>query len=178
MLDIDDRSVPTTFRGMVFADLRRAARLIVRVQDEIDPQFRIATPEGDYWLGVTLPDEPQQRLAVLNRVSLFMAWKQAPCFILASELSAPDCVYALGVSHKEVHACYSLIRREPLPWSAQNFSPVAWDDRKRIGQEMIDLLPRGGRSIDRQELTMLEQWFGADGKFPAVHIPTGELRGL
>ena len=71
MLDIDDRSVPATFRDMVFADRRRAARLIVNVQDEIDPQFRIATPEGDYWLAVTLPRETRERFAVLKRVSLF-----------------------------------------------------------------------------------------------------------
>ena len=41
-----DRMVPDprTFKGLVEADLRRAARLIIKVQDEIDPQFRIATP--------------------------------------------------------------------------------------------------------------------------------------
>ncbi len=33
----------TTFRQFVEADLRRAARLVIKVQDEIDPQFRIAT---------------------------------------------------------------------------------------------------------------------------------------
>ena len=178
MIDIDDRSVPATFRDIVFADMRRAARLIVKVQDEIDPQFRIATPEGDYWLAVTLPREAHERLAVLKRVSLFMAWKQAPCFILASERTVPDCVYALGVSHKEVHACYALIRRTPRPWSAKNFGTIEWVDRSQVGQEMIDLLPRGTRSIDRQELAMLDQWFGPHGKFPAVHIPTGEMRGL
>ena len=45
----------TTFKEFVEADLRRAARLVIKVQDEIDPQFRIATPEGDYSLAVTLP---------------------------------------------------------------------------------------------------------------------------
>ena len=45
-----DRMVPEprTFKELVEADLRRAARLIIKVQDEVDPQFRIATPEGDY----------------------------------------------------------------------------------------------------------------------------------
>ena len=45
----------TTFRQYVEADLRRVARLIIKVQDEIDPQFRFSTPEGDYHLAVTLP---------------------------------------------------------------------------------------------------------------------------
>jgi len=35
------------FRDIVEADLRGAARLVLKVQDEIDPQVRIATPEGD-----------------------------------------------------------------------------------------------------------------------------------
>ena len=94
----------TTFKEFVEADLRRAARLVIKVQDEIDPQFRIATPEGDYSLAVTLLAAEHERMAILKRVSTFMAWKQAPSFILASELTVPDCVYALGVSHKEVHA--------------------------------------------------------------------------
>jgi hypothetical protein len=54
-----DRLVPEprTFKELVEADLRRAARLVIKVQDEIDPQFRIATPEGDYWIAVTLPQD-------------------------------------------------------------------------------------------------------------------------
>ncbi len=46
---------PRNFRELVEADLRRPARLIIKIQDEIDPQFRIATPEVDYWIAVTLP---------------------------------------------------------------------------------------------------------------------------
>jgi hypothetical protein len=37
---------PKNFRDIVEADLRRAARLVVKVQDAIDPQFRFASPEG------------------------------------------------------------------------------------------------------------------------------------
>ena len=68
-----DRMVPEprTFKELVEADLRRAARLIIKVQDEIDPQFRIATPEGDYHLAVTLPGESRERTMVLRRVSTF-----------------------------------------------------------------------------------------------------------
>jgi hypothetical protein len=47
----------TTFRESVEADLRRAARLIIKVQDEIDPQFRFSTQDGDYSLVVTLLSE-------------------------------------------------------------------------------------------------------------------------
>ena len=88
-----DRMVPEprTFKELVEADLRRAARLIIKVQDEIDPQFRIATPEGDYHLAVTLARDPRDRMMMLRRVSAFMAWKKALGFVLASELHVPDC---------------------------------------------------------------------------------------
>jgi hypothetical protein len=176
-------SEPRTFKELVEADLRRAARLIISVQDEIDPQFRIATLEGDYYLAVTLPREARERSMMMRRVSAFMAWKKAIGFILASELLAPDCVYALGVMRDEVIACMARITRTPKPWTATNFGAVEWIDRSLIGQEMIDLLPRSGlgdagRAMSKTEIGMLEKWFGKDGIYPAVHIETREVRGV
>ena len=49
------------FREIVLADLLRAQRLIERINDEIDPQFRIASPEGDWWIGITLSDDQRAR---------------------------------------------------------------------------------------------------------------------
>ena len=169
--------------GRVRLRLRRAARLIIKVQDEIDPQFRIATSEGDYWLAVTLPREPRERMMMLRRVSAFMAWKKALAFILASELQVPDCVYALGVMGHEVHACLARAARTPKPWTAANFGTVEWLNRAAIGQEMIDLLPQSalgdaGRAMSKTEMAMLEKWFGKEGIYPAVHIETGEVRGV
>jgi hypothetical protein len=169
---------PRTFKEFVEADLRRVARLIIKVQDEIDPQFRLATPEGDYHLAVTLPRDDHERRMMLKRVTTFMAWKQAASFVLASELTTPDSVYALGVSHREVHACLAPIRREPRPWTKASFGPIEWLPRASIGEEMIGLLPKGSRAIDATELAMLDKWFGARGRFPAVHLPTGEVKGL
>jgi len=34
-------------RELVLADLKRALRLIALIEDDLDPQFRIASPEGD-----------------------------------------------------------------------------------------------------------------------------------
>ena len=168
----------TTFRQFVEADLRRAARLIIGVQDELDPQVRMAAADGDYLVTVTLPPGTTERQRLFRRLSNFMAWKQSPSFTLACELSEPDSVYALGVSHKEVHACASLIQREPRPWTKHNFGSVEWLPRDAIGQEMIDLLPRGTRSFTSRDLEELEAWFGVAGKFPAVHIASGEVKGL
>lgn len=167
----------TTFKDFVEADLRRAARLIVRVQGEIDPQFRLSTPEGDYWIAITLPDDAHERTMMMRRVSTFMAWKQVFGFTLASELEEPDCVSCIGMTHQVVYACLSLITRHPQPLTKKNFSPIEWCDRTQIGSELLELLPRGSRSMDEKEIRMLEKWFGTNGKFPAVHIPTGEVRG-
>jgi hypothetical protein len=169
---------PRALREFVEADLRRAARLIIKVQDEIDPQFRFSTPQGDYHLAVTLPPDDYERRSMLRRVSAFMAWKQALGFTLASELIEPDAVYCLGVTVKEVCACFSRIRREPRPWKKENFGPIEWMDRTQIGEEMIDLLPRAPRAMTPKETAMLERWFGPSGHYPAVHLPTGQLRGI
>jgi hypothetical protein len=169
---------PRTLREFVEADLRRAARLIIKVQDEIDPQFRFSTPEGDYHLSVTLPADLRERHSMLKRISAFMAWKQALGFTLASELIDPDCVYCLGTTAKEVYACLSRVRRQSRPWTKHNFGPVEWIERAQIGQEMIDLLPPRPRAMTPKETAMLHKWFGPDGRYPAVHLPSGELRGI
>jgi hypothetical protein len=55
-----------SLREIVRLDLKRAQRLVCKVHpDPIDPQFRIATPDGDYWIGITLTEkrkEGQRRL--------------------------------------------------------------------------------------------------------------------
>ena len=87
---------PRTFRELVLADLYRGQRLVEKVHpDPIDPQFRIASPEGDWWIAMTLPDDTKQLQRRLDLVRDFMAWKLAPSFILVSELHEPDCVYGL-----------------------------------------------------------------------------------
>ena len=103
---------PKSFREMVEADLRRAGRLIVKVQDEIDPQWRIATPSGDWWLATTLSGDDHGRRSILRALSTFMAWKQAVAFTLASELLEPDCVYCCGVSGSERWAALALLSPE------------------------------------------------------------------
>src|SRR3990170_5863764 len=101
---------PRNFREIVLADLLRAQRLILRVQDEIDPQFRIASPEGDWWIAITLADDLDERKRQMSLVSRFMQWKLSPAFTIASELKVPDAVYCIGVSHRECYGVMSLIR--------------------------------------------------------------------
>lgn len=166
------------FRGIVEADLRRAARLLVQVQDEIDPQLRVATKEGDYWIAATLPPDDYGRQAMLRRLATFMAWKQALAFTFAAELNEPDAVYCVGVSLREQFACLVPIRRVPKPWSEASFGAIEWLPNATIDPAIAGLLPRTPRAMTPKEVSAMAKWFGKDGPFPAVHIPTGEVRGV
>lgn len=178
--------VPNTFRDIVESDLRRAARLIIKVQDEIDWQFRIATPKGDYHLAVTMPDDALEREQMLRRLETFMAWKSALAFCLAVETTlpldgsdgSPDAVYALGVSGREVHNCISRITRKPKPWTAANFGAVEWLPPESADPALLQLLHHAPRPLTPKLVAALEHWFGVSGRFPAVHIPSGEVRGV
>ena len=68
---------PRDLRESVEADLRRAARLIIKIQDEIDWQIRFATPDGDCHLAVTMPNDDHERRSMLRRLETLFLWKQA-----------------------------------------------------------------------------------------------------
>jgi hypothetical protein len=129
-------------------------------------QVRIATPEGDYWFAVTLPGDPYQRSVILRNLSLFMAWKQALGFTLASELYEPGSVYCAGITLKERCACLARINREPRPWVAKNFGTVEWLPEASIDPFLLDLLPRGAREVTSGDIQTHDEWFGMKGKFP------------
>ena len=156
---------PRNFREIVLADLLRAQRLILQAQDEIDPQFRIASPEGDWWIGMTLDVDAEKRVHQMRLVSRFMRWKMSSAFTMASELAMPDAVYCVGISHHECHGVLSMISRDPI-----HFGPEQWLTRADIGEEIPALLPRGPASLDTAALRELDEWFGTSGRFPAVLI--------
>ena len=117
---------PIAFRELVLADLYRGQRLVEKIHpDPIDPQFRIATAMGDVWIAMQLPADLGERNRHLAMVSDFMAWQLSPCFIIASELQVPDCVYAMGVSHTETIACLSVIKRRTLDFGTVCDTPIA-----------------------------------------------------
>ena len=81
---------PQNFRELVGADLRRAARLVIKVQDEIDWQLRMAIPRGDYALAITMPNDDYERKAMLRRLATFMQWREVIAFTLAVETVLPE----------------------------------------------------------------------------------------
>ena len=167
-----------TFKDLVEADLRRAARLIVQIQDEIDPQFRIATPEGDYWIAVQLPPDENERQHILAHLATYMAWKQALAFTIACELITPDSVWCCGIARTVRHACMARIAREPRPWTSENFGAIEWLSCDSIDAAIAGLLPERPRAMTPKEVSGLQKWFGTGGRFPAVHIGSGEVRGV
>ena len=169
---------PGSLREIVESDLRRAARLIVTIQDEIDWQIRMATPKGDYHLAIMMPDDPGDRTAMLRRLETFMAWKQASAFCLTVEMAEPDAVYAVGITRRHRVNCLSRINRSPQPWTAANFGPVEWFPEASIDPSLAALLPTGPRPMTPKQVASLEPWFGKTGRFPAVHVPTREVRGI
>ena len=101
----------------------------------------------------------------MRMVSRFMQWKLSPAFTMASEIVSPDAAYCIGVSHRECHAALSRIKRNPI-----RFGEIEWLTRSQIGDEYPSLLPRGETTLDVREIAELEEWFGTDGKFPAMKI--------
>src|SRR5262245_34955927 len=167
-------STPRTLKELVLADLERAQRLIRKVHpDPIDPQFRIASPEGDWWIGITLTENAKERARRLALISDFMAWKLSAGFILASELHEPDAILSLGLQHNDYWALISLIERRPLVFSTPKFVK-----RENMDPVMLGLLPHGSRTITKARAKELGQWFGPQGKFPAVHIESGAASEL
>lgn len=155
-------------RRLVLSDLARAQRLIARVNDEIDPQFRIASPEGDIHIAMSLGEEEAERSRRFGLLSDFMALKTSPAFVMAAELKEPDAVFAAGFTLKESAVALSLIERDPLV-----FGPVEWLREADVGDDLPGLLPRGERVLSAARLRQIEEWFGPTGKFPAVLLGSG-----
>jgi hypothetical protein len=116
-----EKRVITSFKDLALADLRRAQRLITKVGDEIDPQFRIASAEGEFWIALTLPDEQAERARRLALVSDFMALKCSPGFVLATEIAEPDAIVAIGVTHAQCIGVLSRISRKPLTFAQEEW---------------------------------------------------------
>jgi hypothetical protein len=159
-------------RKLVLADLEQGQRLIKQFHpDPIDPQFRIATPAGDWWMAITLGDDEAERARRLALVSDLMASKLSVGFVMVAELYTPDCIFALGVTHRETIGCVSVMSRAPL-----SFAEVRWMAKDEIGDDVPDLLPRGKRALSDDRMRKLDEWFGPVGNFPAVKIAGGVAR--
>ena len=113
----------------------------------------VEAAEASVAIGVQPADEAGEREGQMRLVSRFMRWKLSPAFTLASEITSPDAVYCIGVSHHECHAAMSRITRNPV-----RFGEVEWLTPAQIGDEYVSLLPRGAAKLDAKEIAELQEW--------------------
>jgi hypothetical protein len=145
-------------------ELERACGLVRKAHpDPIDPQFRILCVDGHLRIAVTLTENAKERARRLALVSDFMAWKMALGFVLTSEIHEPDALVAVGLRHDGYAGLIRVIERGPLAFQA-----VKILQRDNVDKAMLALLPRGTRTINKTRLKELANWFGPNGRFPAV----------
>lgn len=164
-----------SLRRFVLADLERGMRLMLRVQDEIDPQFRIATPEGDVALAVTFSDNLSEKQSMFDRVRRFCAWKQALAYTMTFNINEPQALMTVGVSGAEVIGCLLRFEGEHGSYSEESFGLPGWVPAASIGEELAGLLPSRSTELTSEDLSELQQWFGAEGRFPAVNVASGRM---
>lgn len=163
-------------KQQVLLDLHRAQRLIRQVHDELDPQFHIATPQGDFWIGVTLVEDMMEQRRRFRLISDYMAWKRSCAFVVAAEIMVPDAVAAIGVTNAGVVGALSVIERSPLRFDEPvRFREPEWLDRSVIGDDVPGLLPPAERMLGRERIAELEEWFGPNGKSPAIKVAGGDM---
>jgi hypothetical protein len=167
--------IPNSLRTLVINDLNRAQRLIITHQAELDPQWRIASPNGDYYIAPTLQSNAANRTVVLDAIALFMAWKSATAFTLAAELHEPRSLTCTLVTPNLALAILTPINSTSLPVTADHFGTPEWLNSDSIDPALIALLPRAPRPLTPKAISGLERWFGVTGLYPAYHLATGRL---
>jgi hypothetical protein len=137
------------------------SRDIVRDGTEVVPRFTIRTrrsarPHG----AASRRREAAARPAVEG--ALFMIWKAASAFIVASELSIFEGISVIAVSRTEILGALQRIKRSPL-----TFSEPEWFGREHVGKEMIDLLPPPTLTVTHDELAFMGRAFEV-GTIPGI----------
>lgn len=156
------------FRELILLELGRAHALMESVGDEIDPQFRIATPEGDVRIAMTLGEGDLERRRRFSLLADYMALRSSLGFVMSGELKEPDAVFAAGFSRQMAVGALRRVRRNPL-----RFESVEWMGREQFDVEMLNLVPGRSSALSAARLAELEQWFGSRGKYPAVRLARG-----
>lgn len=75
----------------------------------------------------------------------------------------PNAVYPFGATHREVARGNGADRARP-----HEVGPGEWPTREQVGDEYMSLLSKGSAMLDARAIAELEEWFGTNGRFPAV----------
>lgn len=162
-------------RRIALADLERGMRLAVRVQDDIDPQFRFATPQGDVAVSVTFPPEAAPRRILFDKLRMLCAWKQVLAYTMTFGIGDPNALMTVGVSREGVVGCLTRFDAGQEAITASCFGAPVWVEPESIDEAFSSLLPKKTSTLSDADLADLEAWFGQEGRFPCVHLPTGTV---
>lgn len=148
---------------------------MLRVQDDIDPQFRFATPEGDVAVAVTFPPDMEERRELMDLLRVLSAWKQVLAYTMTFNIAEPNALLTVGVSKAGAIGCMLRVGGSAGKLSEASFGEPGWVMREDIDDEFLSLLPKGKTELSTNDVAELEAWFGAGGRFPAVHLQTGKI---
>jgi hypothetical protein len=150
-------------------DLRKAideelavCRDMVRDGTEVAPRFTVFAPGGPYFLMVELPDDKEGRRKHFDVVKLFMIWKAASGFTLATEISDPDAISVIAVTRSDVIGAVQRITRSPL-----TFSKPQWLNRGEFAEEIVSLLPPKVLSVTMLDMAAMREAF-EEGSMPGI----------
>jgi hypothetical protein len=150
----------------MLADLERGLGIVLD-GCEIEPTWRILTPEGDFLIPTRF-DLGERTLSLIPR---FMAWKLATGFVLTCETwlcperarSSEEAVFAIGVTQEECLGVTQRIRRT----SALSFGEPEWLPAESLDDAYFRLLPTGENEVTEMEAKTLAVVFGENGEMPA-----------
>lgn len=160
------------FQKVVLAELERGIRLKLAAGTELDPQFRLATPEGDYAVAVTLPNDPAGRAEMFAYLADLFRWKQVGAFTMVAEAVSLRGVIASGVRYGETACAVAPLLAEDAV-SPESYGAVSWFGAEAVGNDIISLLPSGRAEMTADEVRKLEEMFGRKGRFPLEGVMRG-----
>jgi hypothetical protein len=82
--------IPTSLQQLVLADLERAQQLIIKHHAELDPQWRIASPNGDYYLATHLQANPELRTSCSMQSVCSWPGNQQPRSLVQPSYKTPE----------------------------------------------------------------------------------------
>jgi hypothetical protein len=140
------------------------------VNADIDPQFHIMTPQGSYWLAITLPPSMEERQNIFSLIGDYMAMMSATAFINTAQTKTPDAMATVGVKHNsalkggiEVFGLYTMINHAPLTFTTPEILPPDC-----ISDEITSILPIGTKNLTKKRIKEVDFWFGKNGHYRAV----------
>lgn len=159
-------------KEIVQLDLERAKGLIKQIYPSpIDPQFRLLTETGEFWLGITLSEDMGKRTEQIFMILQLMSAKKTLAYTMCAETNKPDGITSFGQSMfggiKNLYGLQETINRTPLSFTNRK---TLNDDQLEAYGSMLPLFSNTAVVVTDELEKELNKWFGNNGNFPLVPI--------